>query len=392
MIPSCFDILAWGALNENCLGIQTSGFYRKFLLPNFITCLLLHFQVKIKLEPLSVSLVRSAAAITSQASVTTVTMSPHSSGGGINDGFHPEKSTAIPYVPAQQQAPTGSASVHQERAPRYFSLTQRGHQGHKEGQPDPCPLLPDSPEKAGAPPGVPSSSVGHREQREVLLEGWRGRKEEEQGGAREDGIQEKLHSSDRDRGEQPQHPKHSAEPSVWRGEPEPPPSRRPAESQEERGRGATHSSSKQEPKRSQGGISGKWYHSLSLKRNGAEQGVKKIEICKRKRGQKKQKRESEMPTKMGLLLLSSLSSVVYSHAWLLCAGCTHKHTHTRTCTSQLGVFDLANAERRFRLYLISIFFHECTSWSSLSGKKGSPFLITAPQISDRIPALSWPIK
>uniref|UniRef100_A0A3B3XPJ0 HP domain-containing protein n=1 Tax=Poecilia mexicana TaxID=48701 RepID=A0A3B3XPJ0_9TELE len=213
-------------------------------------------QVKIKLEPLSVSLVRSAAAVTSQASVTTVTMSPHSSGGGggIDDGFHPEKSTAIPYVPAQQQAPTGSASVHQERAPRYFSLTQRGHQGHKEGQPDPCPLLPDSPEKAGAPP-VPSSSVGHRQQSEALLEGWRGRKEEEQGGAREDSIQEKLHSSDRDRGEQPQHPKHSAEPSVWRGEPEPPPSRRAADSQEERGRGAAHSSSKQEPKRSQGGIS-----------------------------------------------------------------------------------------------------------------------------------------
>ncbi|XP_014822821.1 PREDICTED: supervillin-like isoform X1 [Poecilia mexicana] len=212
--------------------------------------------VKIKLEPLSVSLVRSAAAVTSQASVTTVTMSPHSSGGGggIDDGFHPEKSTAIPYVPAQQQAPTGSASVHQERAPRYFSLTQRGHQGHKEGQPDPCPLLPDSPEKAGAPP-VPSSSVGHRQQSEALLEGWRGRKEEEQGGAREDSIQEKLHSSDRDRGEQPQHPKHSAEPSVWRGEPEPPPSRRAADSQEERGRGAAHSSSKQEPKRSQGGIS-----------------------------------------------------------------------------------------------------------------------------------------
>ncbi|XP_007552124.1 supervillin isoform X8 [Poecilia formosa] len=212
--------------------------------------------VKIKLEPLSVSLVRSAAAVTSQASVTTVTMSPHSSGGGggIDDGFHPEKSTAIPYVPAQQQAPTGSASVHQERAPRYFSLTQRGHQGRKEGQPDPCPLLPDSPEKAGAPP-VPSSSVGHRQQSEALLEGWRGRKEEEQGGAREDSIQEKLHSSDRDRGEQPQHPKHSAEPSVWRGEPEPPPSRRAADSQEERGRGAAHSSSKQEPKRSQGGIS-----------------------------------------------------------------------------------------------------------------------------------------
>ncbi|MEQ2167854.1 hypothetical protein GOODEAATRI_008266, partial [Goodea atripinnis] len=224
---------------------------------------------KIKLEPLSVSLVRSVAAVTSQASVTTVTMAPHNG----DDGFHPEKSTAIPYIPAQQQAPS-STNIHQERAPRYFSLTKRGHQGHNEGEPDFSPVLPGSPEKAGAPPALPSSSVGHRQQKEVLVEGWRGRQEEEekaggreQGGAREDSIQEKLLSSDRDRGDQLQHPKHSAEPSLWRGEQEPQTSRRAADSQEggEKGRGkggqlreatAAYSSSKQEQKGSQGGISG----------------------------------------------------------------------------------------------------------------------------------------
>ncbi|XP_035994497.1 supervillin isoform X5 [Fundulus heteroclitus] len=224
---------------------------------------------EIKLEPLSVSLVRSVAAVASQASVTTVTVAPHSSG----DGLHPEKSTAVPYIPAQQQGPS-TTSLHQERAPRYFSLTKRGHQGHNEGEPDSSPLLPDSPEKAGAPPAVPSSSVGHRQQREAPAEGRRGRQEEEeraggreQGGAREDSIQKKkLHSSDRDRGDQLQHPKQSAEPSLWRGEQEPLASRRAADSQEggERGRGkggqardaaAAYSSSSQELRESQGGVS-----------------------------------------------------------------------------------------------------------------------------------------
>ncbi|KAM4728697.1 supervillin isoform 9-T10 [Anableps anableps] len=238
--------------------------------------------VKIKLEPLSVSLVRSVPAITSQASITTVTVAPHSS--GVKDGFHPEKSTAIPYVLAQQQTPS-STTVHQERAPRYFSLTQRGHQGQNEGEPDSSPLLPESPEKAGAPPGLASSSVGHRQQREALVEGRRARQEEEekaggreQGGVREDSIQEKLHSSDRDRGDLLQHPKpkHSAEPSLWRGEQEPLPTRRAADSQEggERGRGkggqlrvaaAAYSSSKQEPKSSQGGISDLPVHPEPLK-------------------------------------------------------------------------------------------------------------------------------
>ncbi|KAM4556028.1 supervillin isoform 9-T9 [Fundulus diaphanus] len=227
---------------------------------------------EIKLEPLSVSLVRSVAAVASQASVTTVTVAPHSSGSLIGDGLHPEKSTAVPYIPAQQQGPS-TINLHQERAPRYFSLTKRGHQGHNEGEPDSSPLLPDSPEKAGAPPVVPSSSVGHRQQREALVEGRRGRQEEEeraggreQGGAREDSIQKKLHSSDRDRGDQLQHPKQSAEPSLWRGEQESLPSRRAADSQEggERGRGkggqardaaAAYSSSSQELRESQGGVS-----------------------------------------------------------------------------------------------------------------------------------------
>lgn len=49
------------------------------------------------------------------------------------------------------------------------------------------------------------------------------------------------------------------------------------------------------------------------------------------------------------------------------------HTHL----SQLGVFDLADTERererRLRLHLISIFFHEFTSWL-LCLERGSPFL------------------
>ncbi|XP_038137138.1 supervillin-like isoform X4 [Cyprinodon tularosa] len=224
---------------------------------------------EIKLEPLSASLVRSVAAVTSQASVTMVTMAPHSSD---RDGFHPEKSTAIPYAPAQQQAPS-STNIHQERAAGYFSLTKRGIQGHSEGEPDSSPILLDSPEKEGAPPALPPSLLGQRQQREAPAEVWKVKQVEEkkaggreQGGAREDCVQEKLHSSDRDRGDQLQHPQHAAEPSLWRGEQEPLPNRRAADSQEGgeriRGKGgqlieaaAPYSSSTQELKGTQGGIS-----------------------------------------------------------------------------------------------------------------------------------------
>ncbi|KAL7387084.1 hypothetical protein ABVT39_018090 [Epinephelus coioides] len=232
---------------------------------------------EIKLEPLSASLIRSVAAVTSQASVTTVTITPGSSGVGDDDGLRPGKSTAVPYIPAQQQASSTTTS-HQERALRYFSMTQSGDPGHPEPELNSSPLLPESRDRLGAPLG-PTSSAGHRQQGEAVEEGWRERQEEEvrgrqQGGAREEiqdgSIKGKLHSPDRDRdGRQQQHPQpqQSAEPSLWRGESEPLPSWRAADghSQESRekaegggrGRGgylreAAHSSSTQEQERSSG--------------------------------------------------------------------------------------------------------------------------------------------
>ncbi|XP_050925765.1 supervillin isoform X2 [Lates calcarifer] len=245
---------------------------------------------EIKLEPLSASLVRSVAAVTSQASVTTVTMTPGSGGISNDDGLCPGKSTAIPYIPAQQQASSTTTS-HQERALRYFSMTQSGDPGHPEPELDSSLLLPESRERVGAPP-APTSSSGHRQQGEAVEGGWREQQEEEvrgrqQGGAREEiqggSIKGKPHSPDRNRDgrqqQQQQHPQpqHSAEPALWRGESEPLPSWRAADgdSQESReraegggrGRGgylreaaaAAHSSSTQEQERNssrnQAGIS-----------------------------------------------------------------------------------------------------------------------------------------
>ncbi|XP_008297837.1 supervillin isoform X4 [Stegastes partitus] len=226
---------------------------------------------EIKLEPLSASLVRSVAAVTSQASVTTVTMAPSSSGGGDDgDGLRLGKSTAAPYIPAQQQASSG-AGFHQERALRYFSMTQSGDPGHPEPEPNSSPLLIESRERAGAPP-APTSSGGHRQQGEVAAaaaaaaaaeEEVRGR---QQGGAREDSqggsIKGKPHSDNRQQHPQPQH---SAEPSSWRGESEPLPSWRDSQESRERaegggrGRGsylreaaAAHGASTQEQERSSG--------------------------------------------------------------------------------------------------------------------------------------------
>uniref|UniRef100_A0A3Q1IM12 HP domain-containing protein n=1 Tax=Anabas testudineus TaxID=64144 RepID=A0A3Q1IM12_ANATE len=200
-------------------------------------------QVKIgdvKLEPLSASLVRSVAAVASHASVTTVTMTPGSSVGD-DDGLRPGKSTAVPYIPAQQQA-SGITNSHQERALRYFSMTQSGDPGHLEPELNSSPFLPDSREKVGAPP-APTSFTDHRQQGEVVEE----QREEEdrgrhQGGAREE-SHGRLHSPDRHRDgrqQQQQHPQlqYSAKPSLWRGEPEPLPSWRAADrdSQERRER------------------------------------------------------------------------------------------------------------------------------------------------------------
>ncbi|XP_072219434.1 supervillin-like isoform X1 [Leuresthes tenuis] len=248
---------------------------------------------EVKLEPLSASLIRSVAAVTSKASVTTVTMTPGRSADSSDDGFHLGKSSAIPYIPAQQQAPS-SSDIHQERAQRYFSMTQSEDPGHLEPELNTSPLLTESEERVGAPP-APASSADHRQQGEAVVEGWREQQEEEfggrqQGGAREDrqagSIQGKPYSSDRDGEDRLQHPHHSAESTVRRSEAEPLPSWRAADrdSQEGRereeggGRGkgghlreaaAVHSSSTQEQEksggRSQGGTSDFLDHSVPLR-------------------------------------------------------------------------------------------------------------------------------
>ncbi|KAK5919956.1 hypothetical protein CgunFtcFv8_023806 [Champsocephalus gunnari] len=208
---------------------------------------------EIKLEPLSASLVRSVAAVASQASVATVTGS-----GDNDDNLRPGKSTAVPYIPAQQQA-TCNTSSHQERALRYFSMTQSGDPGHPEPDFNASPLPPESRQRVGAPL-APSSSVSHREALEEEEEEVRGR--QQGGGAREDGSVK----GKQDTGQHPQ--PHSSDSSLWRAESEPLPSRRAADrghSQESReraeggGRGrrgylreAAHSSSTQEQERSGG--------------------------------------------------------------------------------------------------------------------------------------------
>ncbi|XP_015830099.1 supervillin isoform X8 [Nothobranchius furzeri] len=234
---------------------------------------------EIKLEPLSASLIRSVAATTSQASVTVVTMA--TLGSGADDGFHSGKSTTIPYVPPAQQPSSRGTNILQEGAPRYFSLTQ---EGHPEPELNSSSLHPDSQEK-----GAPTSSFSHRQQGGLAGESWKGRQEEkevggrQQGGAREDSRGGCIHSSDKDRGERLQHPHHSTKSSLWRGEPEPPLSRRTTDSQEGREAGeggrekgshlreaaAAHSSPIQEPRgssgRSQGGTSDVLDHSTPLK-------------------------------------------------------------------------------------------------------------------------------
>ncbi|XP_041658712.1 supervillin-like isoform X3 [Cheilinus undulatus] len=217
---------------------------------------------EIKLEPLSVSLVRSVAAVTSQASVTTVTTTLGSSGIVEDDSLHLGKSTAASYIPAQQQA--SNTTSHQERALRYFSMNQSGDPAHPEAELNSSSLLPDSRERVGAPL-APTSSPSHRQQGETAEEEARGR---QQGGAREESqdgtIKEKLHSPNKDwEGKQrQQHPQLQH----WRGESEPLPSWRATDgdSQEHRdrtegggrGRGylrdTAHIASTQEPERSSG--------------------------------------------------------------------------------------------------------------------------------------------
>uniref|UniRef100_A0A665XDU8 Supervillin n=1 Tax=Echeneis naucrates TaxID=173247 RepID=A0A665XDU8_ECHNA len=125
-------------------------------------------QVRIKLEPLSASLIRSVAAVTSQASITKVTVTPGNSGAGDDGSLHPGKSTAVPFLPAQQQAPSSSSS-HQERALRYFSTTQSGDPGHPKPELNSSPPLSES--------RAPTSSSVHRVRGEAVEEGWIERRE-----------------------------------------------------------------------------------------------------------------------------------------------------------------------------------------------------------------------
>lgn len=211
------------------------------------------------------------AAVTSQAPVTSVTVTPGNSGVCDDAGPHPGKATAFPYVPVQQQA-SGATIRDQERALRYFSMTQSSKAGHPEPELNSSPLLTESQGKAGAPP--PATSSAGEQQGEALDGGGRECREEEvrgrhRGGATEEseggGVQGKPPSPDRDRDDKrrrQQHPQpqHSARPSVAKGESQSPDSWTATGGGGAQGETA-HGSSKQEQERSSGqskaGVSGK---------------------------------------------------------------------------------------------------------------------------------------
>ncbi|XP_068604471.1 supervillin-like [Brachionichthys hirsutus] len=181
---------------------------------------------EIKLEPLSVSVVRSVTAVTSQASVASAATTP-----GGDEGLPAGTSTALPFIPAQQQA-SSTTSSHQERAWRYFTMTQSTDPGHPEPGLNSSPALPGNQERGGTP--LPPASSDENQQGETVNEGRSECQEEEeevrgrqQGGAREESsIQRKPISPDTDREgrqwQQHPHPQHSAEPFVGRGESQPP--------------------------------------------------------------------------------------------------------------------------------------------------------------------------
>ncbi|XP_075875729.1 supervillin-like isoform X2 [Nelusetta ayraudi] len=183
---------------------------------------------EIRLEPLfPPSAVRSGPVVTSQASVGTARSSNchrDSDNDDADDSVAAGKSAGAPQIPAQQQAP-GSSRGHQERALRYFSMTQSGDPGHPEAELNSSPLL----ERVGVPR---SHTQQQREEvEEVEEEEVRGRR---RGGAREErqgrSSKREPYSPDRQQHPQQQH-------SLWRGESEPLPSWRAADGDsQERGR------------------------------------------------------------------------------------------------------------------------------------------------------------
>ncbi|XP_036842368.1 supervillin isoform X2 [Oncorhynchus mykiss] len=129
---------------------------------------------RVKLEPLSVSLVRSVASVSSQLSVATVT--------AVNSGMgdHLGKSTAVPYNPP---APTTTTL---DRGVRYFSLTQGGD---SSSVPEPDVYSPGlslseqqqahSRADRGRAPGAGRSFTGYREEEEEDVSGGGTREERE---------------------------------------------------------------------------------------------------------------------------------------------------------------------------------------------------------------------
>ncbi|XP_014047322.2 supervillin isoform X13 [Salmo salar] len=166
----------------------------------------------VKLEPLSASLVRSVAAVTSQVSVATVTTATSSC-----SNVHLGKSTAVPYNPPPT---TTTTTTTQERGGvRYFSLTKGGD---SSSFPEPDLYSPGPPlseqqpqqqahsrgagERGGDSSGAPGASrsfTGHRE-REEEEDVWGGgasREEREScgsSGAGGSSSKGRLHSPDRD--------------------------------------------------------------------------------------------------------------------------------------------------------------------------------------------------
>uniref|UniRef100_A0A673YB65 Supervillin n=1 Tax=Salmo trutta TaxID=8032 RepID=A0A673YB65_SALTR len=168
----------------------------------------------VKLEPLSASLVRSVAAVTSQVSVATVTTAT-SSGSNVHLG----KSTAVPYNHPPTTTTTTTTTTQERGGVRYFSLTKGGD---SSSFPEPDlyspgpPLSEQQPQQqvhgrgagerggdSGGAPGASRSFTGHRE-REEEEDVWGGgasREEREScgsSGAGGSSSKGRLHSPDRD--------------------------------------------------------------------------------------------------------------------------------------------------------------------------------------------------
>ncbi|XP_041752746.2 supervillin [Coregonus clupeaformis] len=176
----------------------------------------------VKLEPLSASLVRSVAAVTSQVSVAEVTTATSS-----DSNIHLGKSMAVPYNPPTTTQERGGV--------RYFSLT-KGGDSSSFPEPDlysPGPPLSEQQQQQqahsrsarerggdrGGAPGAGRSFTGNRE-REEEEDVWGGgasREERESHGSSGAGgssSKGRLHSPDRDSRQQSYQPP-APEPQPW---------------------------------------------------------------------------------------------------------------------------------------------------------------------------------